>query len=411
MHCKKISKKSLILFLLIFAFFEPTCISDLANMHGGAIRWFHYFIALLRYLGIMGLTAICILNRKKISKFTKFILVIEFIYLFVCFVNEKSRIGSPEIAAALMATTLSGGVDIFDKEQSNKVCNVLLATLATLIIINFISVIIFPKGMYIDTVRDFKDNYFLGFKNQHIYYFFSYIAFSFRKLFMEKRKKEFICFNFFMYIIMFLSVVISKATTAMISLGVIIISMFLFKRKKPLNSIWALVISMGISFVLIASPFQNPIATTLDAYFDKDGSLMHRTSIWKTALFGIAQSPFWGNGNIDIPVNWTWDVGQCHNKYLDLLFVGGIIYFTCFVVMLVIVCHNADTISKYTKFHQFVYLLYGYLIVYILEAKRIDFLSTIAFSLICNTKTKLERMEYIKSGYKLKYKGGEKTIK
>lgn len=395
---------------MIFAFFEPTCIPDLANMYGGSIRWLHYFIALLRYSGIIGLIGICLLNRKKLSKFTIYIFVLEFIYLFISFINDQNSIGSPDISSALIAGTLSGCLDIFDNEKSNNVCNVMTASLAASIICNFITIMIFPSGMYLDTIRNFKGNYFLGFKNQHIYYFFSYIAFSSRNQFFSIKKNKYFYFNLFMYIIMCLSVLISKATTDMIALGVIVISMFLFKKKKPLNPIWALIISIGLSAVLIVSPFQDSIAMILDTYFGKDGSLMHRISIWKMALFEIAQSPFWGNGNIDIPVNWTWGVGQCHNKYLDLFFVGGIIYFTCFVIMLVIVCHNAYIISKSTKFNQYVYLLYGYLIIFIVEANRTEFLSIIVLALICNTKKRLEKMDVIKPGYKLKYKWRGKYI-
>lgn len=395
---------------MIFAFFEPTCISDLANMQGGAIRWLHYIVAVLRYLGIIGLISIYVLYRNKLSKFIKYIFVIEFIYLLICFINNRSGIGSPDISTALIAVTLSGCLDIFDREESNRICNVLMIVFAILIIINFISIIIFPYGMYTDTIRNFRDNYFLGFKNQHIYYFFSYIAFSSRNQFFSKRKGGFSYFNSFMYLIMFVSVLISKATTDMIALGTIAVSMFLFKKRRPFNPIWILGISMGLSFVLIASPFQNSIATVLDTYFDKDGSLLHRISIWKMALLEIMKSPFSGNGNIDIPVNWTWNVGQCHNKYLDLFFVGGIIYFACFTVMLVIVCRYAYLISKYTKFNHYVYLLYGYFIVYIVEANRTEFLSVIFFALICNTKNRLEKMNQIKSGYKLKYKWGEKRI-
>lgn len=266
-------------------------------------------------------------------------------------------------------------------KDTNYVCDILKSVFKWLIIFNFISIIIFPNGMYYDAVRDFPENYFLGFKNQHIYYFLAYFVFDFKDNVMTIHKK----FDFKEVIIdvmMLLSSFISGATTSFFILIIIIIMKKLIVKISAINPVFMLFISFGVSIFLVLSSFQKSIVNSLDMYFGKDGSLFHRTSIWKMSILCIAKSPVWGNGNIDVPLKWSWDVGQCHNKYIDLLFVGGIIYFIVYLIFVLIACHDARILSKKFNLNIFSFALYGLFILYIVEANRTEFVSFTIFALI-----------------------------
>lgn len=377
-----INKMRVIIFVLLFAFFEPSCISDLAYINGGFFLIIHYIIAILRYSGICCIVLLfSIKNINKISLYTWLLLALQIFYLVICYMHNKSGVGSSNLVTSLIIFILSGCMDIFHSKDTNYVCDILKSVFKWLIIFNFISIIIFPNGMYYDAVRDFPENYFLGFKNQHIYYFLAYFVFDFKDNVMTINKK----FDFKEVIIdvmMLLSSLISGATTSFFILIIIIIMKKLIVKISAINPVFMLFISFGVSIFLVLSSFQKSIVNSLDMYFGKDGSLFHRTSIWKMSVLCIAKSPVWGNGNIDVPLKWSWDVGQCHNKYIDLLFVGGIIYFIVYLIFVLIACHDARILSKKFNLNIFSFALYGLFILYIVEANRTEFISFTIFALI-----------------------------
>lgn len=132
-----------------------------------------------------------------------------------------------------------------------------------------------------------------------------------------------------------------------------------------------------------------------------------RFEVWQKALFYIKNKIILGNGiefqNIIIS---RLGYGQAHNKYLDVIYMGGIIammFFMLALTYLVIKLHK-DMELKYSRVLSA--FLITYFISFITESKRLDYDFYISAIVIINglnnykyllhLKTKKEILEYVK---------------
>ena len=175
--------------------------------------------------------------------------------------------------------------------------------------------------------------YFLTYDNYSIVYFLPIASLLLYYLYNYMRRGYvvywcYVGFVLFMYIY-------KTAATAMIAM-LLFTSLTLYYTvvfsgksiKTPkLKISHFIVILFGIILTVIAiSVIGGGLATSIGAYFGKDGSFSGRDKIWEKSVKYIVSSPLIGYGRESEYVVWT-KLGQthCHNIILELLYDGGII--------------------------------------------------------------------------------------
>lgn len=168
-------------------------------------------------------------------------------------------------------------------------------TLMLLVIINFFDMILHPNGSIIANDGD-HNTWFIGQKNTLVMPIISSLVISIIVSFHEvgKISKKI----YIMYILAFVSVIISKSTTSfliMSFLGLVIIYHKIMYNLSFLNirNIFVLYVVLSISIMLF-----NIQTYFIDIFqlFGKDATLTGRTDIYELSLLLIAESPVWGYG-------------------------------------------------------------------------------------------------------------------
>ena len=159
---KKIDFNKILLYIaLLIPFFEPAYINVKISILDKIYQILLIFSCLI-------ITCIS-LKRARISKFTLITMIFEVVLIFICAINgnlEKNVIIS---GIKIISITLLINVGIID--SCRQMLKAMIILFEILILINFITLIVFPKGMYVNEVSGMTDNWFLGMDNIHVLYF------------------------------------------------------------------------------------------------------------------------------------------------------------------------------------------------------------------------------------------------
>lgn len=212
------------------------------------------------------------------------------------------------------------------------------------IIINFITVILFPKGFYlvnnyteingITMIRDQVPCYFLGFRNVMFTTIFPGIVLNL--LDYNYCRIKFKLFPLISIACGFLTFVILWSATS-ISVSVLFILIYVVGRKiasKTLvNAIYIVAIIFFICIVVLR--LQNMLSFIIVDILHKDLTFTNRTGIWDKTMELIKCSPVFGYGYRDH--QFYVDVigaSHSHNYYLDVWMRGGIVAFIAFIYLI-----------------------------------------------------------------------------
>lgn len=289
---------------------------------------------------------------KKNNNWSKIFILINLLFLiFIC--NSLLRTNS---IIYYMIKLLSKPYLIVLYIQSNfknnleikNILNVWKKILFTLCLIDFITIIIFPKGMYAD--GNYTINWFLGYKTARLVYSWALIFITVYLDFdvIKKGKKYFSKFTVFSVALCIFSAFRSQATGGSTALILYALLMFFLKMENDRNKGGKLyllynpkniVLYSGIIYYLVMTIETNSyIQNIVISLFNKSTTLSNRTGIWKNCLKFFMQSPIFGKG-IFTPLEYTsiskYFLGtNAHNFLLTLLISGGIIAVVMYLLML-----------------------------------------------------------------------------
>ncbi|MCQ2548469.1 MAG: O-antigen ligase family protein [Lachnospiraceae bacterium] len=228
--------------------------------------------------------------------------------------------------------------------------NVLMA----LVLVNFITVLLFPEGMY--SAGAYSRNYFLGYDNTHINIQLPAIAMMALSSEDNKREKKY----YLLCVIVLISALITFSATSVISLSVFVLGMIvihfgkekMFIKKILFPKIYvSFCVFAGISFSIIAGTLLLSVGHFFVEVFHKDLTLSSRTLIWANSLAYIEKSPIIGYGyelpdvinsqlvNIAGQVGWG---GSTHSFYLWILFLGGAVLMACVSIIILIINRQVE---------------------------------------------------------------------
>lgn len=212
--------------------------------------------------------------------------------------------------------------------------------LLILLLINLITMFLYPNGLYYNMGNNSSQNWFLGYKNSFILYIYPLIVFSYldTMIFKNKKLSKFDIFSFF---IAFVTVLKGKSSTSLVGLFVVLMSILiprLFKNTKIFNAMNYLYTYISMFFAIVVLRLQNIFSFLIEDILHKDLTFTGRTYIWDYALKNISNNWLFGYGdkNFSFILSTGTAVRSAHNQILQNVYNYGIISLIIFFVILFI---------------------------------------------------------------------------
>lgn len=236
------------------------------------------------------------------------------------------------------------------------------------IYINFVTMIIYPKGIY-STGSIYtgvaRQNWFLGFKNIMVVYFLpGAIVSQIYMLRKPNKRLDVIVFN----VIIVISTLISGSSTTITALVVWTIGFLLRKKYKVFNYKTYLYFSIVLFFVIVIFRLQNIFAFFIVGVLNKDLTFTHRTTLWDITINKFLKSPIIGYGwqkqEIRHSMYNSQTIITAHNQILEWLYMGGFIGIILYYIMLFKIDKE---INKYYSNNYIMILSVGFLTLQIIS--------------------------------------------
>lgn len=363
MKLKKFSKFEILLMTAFVFFFPPDGIWNILEIKNEIIP---YIIETVGYGTFMFF--LVWKGKIHISYFLCNIGALRLLYICSDLYNGESFLGD-SLRMIIIIGLVELIIVLYNSGYEEKVLRAISTIVCVYIIINFVYIIAFPAG-YLDA-RGWTNNYFLGQKNRHVYYYMLWFLSTgrLRALYGTFYKKV----DVFILVLQVVSSFICKSSTgfvvALLLLTITVLPckvVVLFMRK------WTIEISLlfsGIITVLLTS-YSFILKPVVQYVFHKDLTFSSRTVIWNVVIQAIQEHPIFGNGGKDIAVYWGWNIGHAHNKTLDLLYCGGIILLLTFIILMLALGKVLAQVANNNLVVVFNAIVLGYSIVFLMESPR-----------------------------------------
>lgn len=345
----KINKKSftitvlnnrILIVLFILPFIEPIYLNSI--IWSDKIFNVCYIFAIL-IAGIM-----LIENRFNLSNALKLLCTF---FIFLCFstIIHKNSLGLVinYIGKSLIFSIV---MEYAIRNRCYKILDTLEILLEIIIIINFITIIVFPNGLYVNSTEYIvnSENWFMGFKNVHIRTMLPTVALSISNSYRKLNKIG--TNSIFIVFLVFISVILINSSTAIVGMTIFILLTIVFKYNiftkiaSVKNALFALVlIFLGIYYLHI----QNIFAFFLEDVLGKDLTFHNRLIIWKKSIDLIAKNPLLGIGYQPTDKFYLLlGAPHSHNYYLFTVLISGILGGIVMCLFYVVV---SKKIIKYRK--------------------------------------------------------------
>lgn len=202
------------------------------------------------------------------------------------------------------------------------------------IYINFITLIIFPDGMYLTETTNL--NWFLGYDNTHVVFLLP--AFLTSLIYMEISKKKLRSISLILVII--ISCLMRWAATTVMGVAIFTILLIPFIRNNTkifnFKNYMFVILIIFISIVLLR--LQNYFSFIIVDLLGKDLTFRNRTPLWDTTIEYIKNKMLLGYGwqtdSVRHNMYNSISVISAHNQYLEYMYLGGIplICIYCYII-------------------------------------------------------------------------------
>ncbi len=318
-----ISKRIIILFVVLIIYIEPPFFAS-----SQSILWIHKiydylkigmtFVVLAMYYGDLTKKHTRELGLSIVS-----IWLVPLISALVYHANFKS--GIKTLIIVLIPCFVFSHCYEKNKEQA---INVFSGYLNILLLINFLSQVIFPNGITkrISLYGNVGGVWFLGVNN-------SMIAFGMAALVMnliryeQNKKKRYIIVS----VLIIISVILDRSATASVGTAIFLLT-YLFKKssyipmdiKKKINANSLAIVAFVTVLCFLVLGNINLFSGIIVGILGKDLTLTTRTGVWEKVKDAIAMRPVFGYGfpYIDL-FRKSFGVSHQHDFYLHVLFQGG----------------------------------------------------------------------------------------
>ena len=329
----KISYASMLAIMVLLS-----CLDNIEVLNS-ALHIFHYFY-IIRYVLIILLFMSYVVKRKRTTIITNLI-VIFFVWIIAMTIRKQ---GDYMVAMQVISRPVLVVITLdFYRSKLKKVLMPWKNICLILVLLDVISMIIFPNGLYATDL--YGINWFLGYKTARYEYVMPLVLIS---LYLSYGKREKIDFQTItICVISLFTMWYSQATAAFLSLALLIVVILLdnFKDlfKQSINIFYIIfsrkyiVILYILANLALFSIGQLPIVQSFVInVLHKDATLTTRTTLWEKIFMYISKSPMFGNGYLNfeqfVYITKNPYAGSAHNLMIRILisvgFLGLILFFT-----------------------------------------------------------------------------------
>ena len=286
---------------------------------------------------LAGISVFLLMLKDRMLKKLSPILLLFAGLLFVMCLSTGMTGGSMKVALgysfAVLAFSLVVEYGILKDIRSFLIAQMIF--FGTLTLINFLSVVFFPQGVY-RYLEHFVETWFLGFKSGHIVYQLAFIFFSVMFFVLCDKKKRYISI-IAVAVSLFSNILVrnSTATVILIPLAIVIILPVILRFTKVMNILTYAGIGVFLQIVIMVLRRQDIFAGFITGVLHKRLDLTYRTAVWDMAVKNIKEYPVAGHGYKDFV--FTQNIITTHNEFLEILYKTGFIGLVIFLVIIAIV--------------------------------------------------------------------------
>lgn len=221
--------------------------------------------------------------------------------------------------------------------------DVWLKVLSVLIIVDFVSMFLYPNGMYADSM--YSLNWVLGYKTARLV--FSLPCCVLATIVSIKKYNKITWKTYLCYIISVGSLYYSQATAASISLLVACVGMIIVYNGKYLAWLWKIIINFKIvipiyaiiTFLIVYIQNSPTVQYIITQVLKKDATLTTRTYIWNHCIEILKEHPFTGVGYLSVQqyqkITNNMYATSAHNMSLTILMCGGVLGMLLYIWVMV----------------------------------------------------------------------------
>jgi len=364
-YIERLSKKRMFLYLMILAFLiVPDYFQTLDNVN-----------TILKLITVF--LFVCLLFFTVVNKRINFFIIFCFLFfLWRMFSSYYLSNGVLDIDNSIRIMSLVLLINLSIKKHARTILSALSLVFSTYIIINLITLLLYPYGLYLDNPREgqFRSAWLLGIDNQFAYFIIPGIVivilsslYTYKKITIK---------TWFVIIAAGITMFKVFSATGLVTILFVLGSVLLYLRKKSKLRLTFVISSIVYVVVwLLLVPF-NSIDVFQSIIVDilgKDLTLSGRTRIWSVVLGVIPDSLWYGYGiNIRVLVSKTYFVA--HNMLLQITLESGIIGLFLFLFCIITAGIRLQFAKRYIMASLLVVGIFGILIGGLTEAYRVGYL-------------------------------------
>lgn len=360
---KKINIRLLVYIFLIIPFFNIAYLNYVfPTLYKINIYW-----TILN--GIM-IFLVAIKKNIKWSSIINYIILFLLLGLIITFINDGDF--SKMLVISYKIIVLSVFIDLKLKTDKENFISAFNIYFVILIIINLLSILLFPDGMYVGDTG-YHENWFLGYRNSFIIYILPSLFFNFIYAYYKNNKLGIL--NYLYFTIIIVSVLITKSSTSIIFLIIIFLYLFLKKIGLKLNFINIrneLTLYFSLFFSIVVFRLQNIFKWLIVDILHKDITLTNRVFIWDYVWNFISENNYRGYGMeySYVRYNKTKIIKSyhAHNELLEITYQFGILGVFLFLLILFKSCKKLWIYKDFELTKLLSVLLFSMLIVFLSES-------------------------------------------
>lgn len=228
-------------------------------------------------------------------------------------------------------------------EVGEKFQNIIKNVLGVMVVINFLLILFFPGGVYIQELVYNKwateriPWWLFGHKNYHVLWLLAVNILV--QLSIAERKDARSYWDYCLFAITLVTPIFIKSSTAVIAM-VVASSAFLLQPWKDRIDGKKCTLFVGTSFIALtcfllnAETFKTSFLSFIPSLFGKDLTFTGRTGAWNKAMQLISMKPWLGYGHLTLETSRKLLGGaafyHAHNTVLQVMLNGGIVTFSLF---------------------------------------------------------------------------------
>ena len=297
-------------------------------------------------------------KRGKISIVLVSIIALHLCYLYSTIIHADTSLSRWFIISMPVIATITF-LEISCMQRSMlKFLYTTLILLTIYNILNLLSILVYPNGLYdARGIGEFGITafgnmttayYFLGYQKGHI--FFQLSACGFSLLFELLTKKNIDSYFYLNLVISIISSIVMMSVSGTIVL--LIVGFLLLKCMYKIFHMVSLLRIIGLVFLVWVSIVVLRIQeffTNILGLVGKDLTLTGRTIVWDVGIEKFLENPLTGLGIISSERAYDlfhFGVGSVHSLFLEVLFYGGVLAGSCFMLLLLIIIYNSNLLDK-----------------------------------------------------------------